>query len=86
LSDWTLNTSTGIWTRGSETWTAGEYKKVGGKPGDANSDLKVNGIDYVIWQKHYGQMTSKGPAEGDFDSNGLVTGVDYMIWVNNYGR
>jgi hypothetical protein len=86
LSDWTLNTSTGVWTRGAETWTADEYRQVGGKPGDANSDLRVTGVDYMIWFHNYGHMTSRGPADGDFNNNGLVTGVDYVLWRNNYGR
>jgi hypothetical protein len=30
LSDWTLNTSTGNWTRGSETWSPGQWKQIGG--------------------------------------------------------
>ncbi len=29
LSDWTLNTSSEIWTRGGETWPAGEWRQIG---------------------------------------------------------
>jgi outer membrane protein assembly factor BamB len=54
------------------------------KPGDANSDGHVDGIDYVIWLNHYGQNVS-GPGVGDFNSNDVVDGVDYVTWLNNYG-
>ena len=53
------------------------------KPGDANNDGKVDGLDYVIWLNHYNQSTNKGPTEGDFNKDGKVDGLDYVIWVNN---
>ncbi|HBC72920.1 MAG: pectate lyase-like protein [Candidatus Amesbacteria bacterium GW2011_GWB1_47_19] len=55
------------------------------KTGDANSDGKIDGVDYMIWFNHYRQSVS-GPSNGDFNSSGLVDGVDYMLWFNNYGR
>lgn len=54
------------------------------KAGDANSDGKVDGIDYVIWLNHYNQNTSNGASDGDFNSDGRVDGIDYVIWLNNY--
>ncbi|MBI3980844.1 hypothetical protein HY345_02500 [Candidatus Microgenomates bacterium] len=53
------------------------------KPGDANNDGKVDGVDYVIWLNHYHQNTSNGVRDGDFNKDGTVDGVDYVIWVNN---
>jgi len=55
-------------------------------PGDANQDLKVDGIDYVIWFINYGRSTSRGNLDGDFDLNGTVGREDYDVWVSNYGR
>lgn len=55
------------------------------KPGDANSDGKVDGIDYTIWLNHYNQSVS-GASNGDFNNNGKVDGVDYVVWLNNYGK
>lgn len=55
------------------------------KPGDANGDGRVDGIDYVVWYNHYNQSVS-GASSGDFNNSGRVDGVDYVIWLNNYGR
>lgn len=55
------------------------------KPGDANGDTHVDGVDYVIWLNHYSQMVSGGPTVGDFNTDGTVDGVDYVVWLNNYG-
>ncbi|MBI3980843.1 hypothetical protein HY345_02495 [Candidatus Microgenomates bacterium] len=54
------------------------------KPGDANGDGKVDGVDYVIWLNHYNQNTDKGVSEGDFNKDDKVDGLDYVIWVNNF--
>jgi hypothetical protein len=56
------------------------------KPGDANGDSNVDGIDYVIWLNHYGQNVSGGPSVGDFNGDGKVDGIDYVIWLNNFGK
>lgn len=53
-------------------------------PGDANSDGKVDGADYVIWLNHLNLPNPNGPNEGDFNSDGKVDGADYVIWLNNF--
>lgn len=55
------------------------------KPGDANNDNKVDGIDYSIWVSRYNQSTSNGYRDGDFNGDGKVDGIDYLIWLSNYG-
>ncbi len=55
------------------------------KPGDANGDNKVDGVDYVVWLNHYNQNVT-GTASGDYNNSGKVDGVDYIIWVNGYGK
>ena len=58
---------------------------VGGKPGDANGDNKVDGLDYVVWLNKYNQSAT-GAANGDFNNSGKVDGLDYVIWLNNYNK
>lgn len=57
----------------------------GSKPGDANGDNKVDGLDYVIWLQNYNKQAS-GVNKGDFDGNGFVDGLDYVIWLQNYNK
>ena len=56
------------------------------KPGDANGDGRVDGLDYVIWLNNYGKPVSGGSSGGDFNGDGKVDGLDYVIWLNNYGK
>ena len=58
---------------------------ISGKPGDANGDGIIDGIDYVAWLNHYNTHIA-GAANGDFNNNGFVDGLDYVIWRNNYGK
>lgn len=51
---------------------------------DANSDGKVDGVDYVIWLNHYNQTTSNGVPDGDFNNSGRVDSEDFEIWLTNY--
>lgn len=53
-------------------------------PADANSDSRVDGIDYIIWLNHFNFTTSRGRLDGDFNNSGRVDGADYVIWINNY--
>ncbi len=55
-----------------------------GKPGDANGDGKVDGVDYTIWLNHYLLPSTQGAQDGDFNADGKVDGVDYSIWLKNY--
>jgi hypothetical protein len=55
------------------------------RPGDANGDGRVDGLDYVIWLNHYGITNATGPSQGDFNGDGRTDGLDYVIWLNNYG-
>lgn len=54
------------------------------KPGDANGDGRVDGLDYLRWRNNYGRTTSAGHTEGDFNGDGIVDGLDYVRWLNNY--
>lgn len=66
----------------------GNYTSVSaqsGLVGDANGDLRVDGVDYIIWLQNYNANVT-GPAKGDFNNSGKVDGVDYIAWLTNYGR
>lgn len=56
------------------------------RPGDANGDNKVDGVDYLTWLNHYNQNTTNGQRDGDFNNSGKVDGADYIIWLTNYGK
>jgi len=56
------------------------------KPGDANGDNLVNGVDFIVWMNHYTQTIAGGPSVGDFNRDGKVDGVDFSIWFGNYGK
>jgi hypothetical protein len=55
------------------------------KPGDANGDGKVDGIDYINWLSNYGKTNASGVFQGDFNTDTKVDGIDYLIWLSNYG-
>jgi hypothetical protein len=52
---------------------------------DANSDGRVDGVDYVVWLGSFDQPTSLGPSGGDFDHSGRVDNSDYLVWLDSYG-
>lgn len=56
------------------------------KPGDANEDGKVDGLDYVAWLTYYDKDVTTGHKQGDFNGNGKVDGLDYVIWLSNYDK
>ena len=52
------------------------------KPGDANKDGCVDGLDYTIWSNNY--QTGTTWEEGNFNGDSIVDGLDYVAWSNNY--
>lgn len=58
---------------------------VGGlKPGDANEDGYVDGVDYNVWLQNYNTVTDQKHKKGDFNADGKVDGLDYIVWLTNY--
>jgi hypothetical protein len=50
-------------------------------PGDANGDLIVDGLDFIIWNEN--KFTSGHDwSEGDFTGDGIVDGLDFIEWNN----
>ncbi|MBX3427240.1 MAG: hypothetical protein KF688_16295 [Pirellulales bacterium] len=54
-------------------------------PADFNSDGKVEGGDFLAWQRGYGR-TNAGRADGDADGNGTVDAVDLGRWSAAFGQ
>lgn len=50
---------------------------------DFNGDGKVDGRDFLTWQRGFGIGTTL--AEGDANSDGTVNADDLTIWSNQYG-
>ena len=62
---------------------AGEVRYTG-LTGDFNGDGKVNGNDFLVWQRGYN--TSVAPGTGaDGSGDGLINGVDLALWKSNFG-
>jgi hypothetical protein len=51
-------------------------------PGDFDLDDKVDGRDFLIWQRLYGSTTR---TVADISLNGVVDAADLAIWQANYG-
>jgi hypothetical protein len=48
-------------------------------PGDANGDLVVDGLDFIIWNDH--KFTSGNDwSTGDFTGEGVTDGLDFIMW------
>ena len=50
---------------------------------DFNGDTKVDGTDFLIWQRGFG--TGATLAEGDANNSGTVDGADLAIWESQFG-
>jgi beta-glucanase (GH16 family) len=52
---------------------------------DANGDGKVDGADFLTWQRKSGMVDPAGPADGDFNFDGAVNQKDYDVWKQQSG-
>lgn len=52
---------------------------------DFNFDTAVDGKDFLIWQRNFGNMEA-GPEQGDSNFDALVDGVDLNAWKTEFGR
>lgn len=60
-------------------------KHLATRPGDANLDGRVDGLDFLAWQAGYPNTDGTCTwAAGDFDGDGNNTGDDFLAWQANY--
>ena len=52
---------------------------------DFNLDGRVDGADFLIWQRGYGTTGGAAHAQGDADRNGVVDSADLAIWQATLG-
>jgi hypothetical protein len=52
-------------------------------PGDFDLDDKVDGRDFLVWQRLYGSTTR---TVADISLNGVVDAADLAIWQTHYGE
>ncbi len=53
--------------------------------GDFNGDGRVDGRDFLAWQRGYGTTGGATPEQGDGNSDGNVDADDLAIWQQQYG-
>ena len=51
---------------------------------DFNFDTFVDGQDFLIWQRNYGNMEA-GPEQGDANFDFVVDGIDLQTWKGEFG-
>lgn len=50
---------------------------------DADNNGLVDGVDFLVWMKNYGQGLS-GRVNGDFNDDKRVDMSDYVVWISEY--
>jgi prepilin-type N-terminal cleavage/methylation domain-containing protein len=56
-----------------------------GLAGDYNLDGKVDGADFLAWQRGFGTTVSPAGSGADGDGNGTIDAGDLAIWKNHFG-
>lgn len=52
------------------------------KPGDANGDGLVDGVDYTLWADHF--LLPATWRNGNFTYDAIVDGADYTVWADHF--
>lgn len=63
----------------------GAVPTAGSSPGDFNRDGRVDGSDFLLWQRGYNTSVANGTG-ADGNGNGLIDGPDLAIWKLNFGN
>jgi hypothetical protein len=63
---------------------AGEVRYAAGVSGDYNGDARVDGADFLLWQRSYNASVTPGTG-ADGSGNGLVDAADLALWKSNFG-
>jgi ELWxxDGT repeat protein len=75
----------GVTTReyGSEAWTA-DLSEPLPLAGDHDDDRRVDGADFLAWQRDFGSAVSEPGDGADASHNGVVDGFDLNLWAVNF--
>jgi hypothetical protein len=57
---------------------------VAGQPGDYDASGKVDGHDFLAWQRGLGQTVTPGTG-ADGNNKGTIDGADLGVWRDNFG-
>jgi hypothetical protein len=61
-----------------------EYVTGGVQSADFNGSGRVDGADFLIWQRNFGTGTTLG--QGDANGDSVVNAADLAIWKSNFGQ
>ncbi|HMO84133.1 MAG TPA: hypothetical protein PKC18_04345 [Lacipirellulaceae bacterium] len=59
--------------------------QVTGTESDFNGDGRVDGADFLVWQRGVGHTLGATRADGDANADGMVDGADLHIWRGQFG-
>lgn len=69
---------------GSEFWAS--ELDVARQPGDYDANGVVDGNDFLVWQRGYGQSGTPAGSGADGDGNGVIDADDLAIWKEHFGE
>ena len=53
--------------------------------GDFDRDQDVDGADFLLWQRSYGQTASPAGSGPDGNRDGVINGADLTVWKSMFG-
>ncbi|WP_428304067.1 choice-of-anchor Q domain-containing protein [Lacipirellula sp.] len=54
--------------------------------GDFNNDGRVDGADFLAWQRQYGSTATPSGSGADGDGTGSIDGADLNVWREQFGQ
>ncbi|MBA4107100.1 MAG: hypothetical protein C0485_15250 [Pirellula sp.] len=57
-----------------------------GLPADFNKDDRVDGFDFLLWQRNFGKTGTATQSHGSADGDGDVDGADLAEWKASFGQ
>lgn len=63
-----------------------EFFAIGEPTGDFDANGKVNGLDFLAWQRGFGSTENAELSDGDANGDGVVDASDLQTWQTQYGQ